>query len=125
MAHCTLLVGRILAEEGLLAKNIASSHHVSYFLQIAVRQSDHQASVEHEVHVIDVATLLEQHLILVDHENLRAFDDEFVGVVAHFGQNLVVQPDSLQTEYLLMLLFVLACFHEVCDEELHLTFAIV
>ena len=95
MTHCTLLVSWILTEESLFSKNIASSYHVTNFLKIIVSQSDHKASIEHEVNIVYVVALPEQHLIFIHNSYLRAFDDKLVSIVADFSKHLMVQPDPL------------------------------
>lgn len=125
MAYCTLLVGWILAEKGLFAEDIATPHYVSNLLLAVVGQCYHQASIEHKVDVVNIITLLEQDLVLVHNSYLGALNDEFVRIVADLGQYFMMQPDPLQTEYLLVLLLILTCFDKVTHKNLHVAFSII
>ena len=95
MTHCTLFVSWVLTKESFFSKNIASSYHVTDFLKIIICQSDHKASIEHEVNIIYVVALLEQYLIFVHNPYLRALDNKLVSIIANFSKHLMVQPDPL------------------------------
>ena len=95
MTYCTLFVCWVLTKESFLSKDIASSYHVTDFLKIIVCQSDHKASIEHEVNIVYVVALLEQHLIFIHNSYLRALDNKLVSIIANFSKHLMVQPDPL------------------------------
>ena len=95
MTHCTLFVSWVLTKESFFSKNIASSYHVTDFLKIIICQSDHKASIEHEVNIVYVVALLEQYLIFVHNPYLRALDNKLVSIIANFSKHLMVQPDPL------------------------------
>ena len=86
MTYCTLFVCWVLTKESFLSKYIASSYHVTNFLKIIVCQSDHKASIEHKVDVVNIIALFEQDLVLVHNPYLGALNDEFVRIVADLGQ---------------------------------------
>ena len=66
MGDSRFLINGIGTEEGFLAEDVTSTHHIAHSLLILILDGHHKGAIQHEVYLVDVVPLREQCLPLVD-----------------------------------------------------------